>query len=344
MFAIPVLIVKNDESYQFHDGMLFKLPAELGGTSKLEVYSRQTTSGWREIDHGYWNHTTTLKNGEKRIFVGLALMDVPPKKLKGPSSTFSKIDFERYLKRIDDREQEYRDETDGEFNMLIHDLRRLSTSIYHAAEEARSAHYKGDTDALANRLESILAAQGMLKLRTDVLDFAGNPHGGDRDSPTPVFKKVDKVVRCFRPSAENRNIEIHLTGPSLGRCAGPDGFEIIPYLIIDNAIKYSPSNSRIDVICKDVDQTIDITVISIGPLIDESERLLIFEKGYRSVEAKNGQSSGTGTGLFLAKQLVDQFRGRIWVETNEEKIQTSDGIAQEIIFRVSVPRANRSSE
>ncbi|SFK64303.1 sensor histidine kinase [Shimia haliotis] len=338
MFAIPVLFVERDNSYKFYDGMLFKLPPELGGTNKLDTYSKLSKSGWHKVDYGYWNHVSNYENGERRVFIGLGLTDHPPVKQKGSKPAFSKIEFEKYLSKLQEREQEYRNETDADFNMLIHDLRRLSASIYHAAEEARAAHYGGDRDALANRLESILAAQGMLKLRTDVLDLAGNPNGDDGTFQTPVFKKVDKVVRCFRPSAEKRNIELSLAGPSHGRCLGPNVFEILPYLLIDNAIKYSPANSTIEVSCRDVEKSVEIKISSIGPLISGDEKKRIFEKGYRSVAARQGQNSGTGTGLFLAKQLVGQFNGEIWVEVDEEKIiETSGGVAQEVSFCVSVP-------
>ena len=222
--------------------------------------------------------------------------------------------------------------------MLVHDLRRLSTSIYHAAEEARSAHYAGETAVLRDRLESILAAHGMLKLRTDVLDFARNPSGEHQVVPVKVFKKVDKVVRSFRPVAEKKNIQLNIKGPSTGTCLGPDVFEIIPYLVIDNAIKYSPSNASVEVSCYDTNNTVEVVIVSIGPKILPQEVAKVFEKGFRSQAARNGQKSGTGTGLFLAKNLVQQFRGRIWVEVCTKDIETSAEIANEVSFCISLPK------
>ena len=171
MFSIPIILVNDANVYEFHDGLLSKLPAELGGRSKLDTYANHRKSGWHKIDHGFWNHVTVLANGSRRIFLGLGLSDLRPSKKLGYEPKFSKAEFELYLQSIVERELEYRDETEADFNMLVHDLRRLSTSIYHAAEEARSAHYKNDKNTLSDRLESILAAQGMLKLRTDVLDY-----------------------------------------------------------------------------------------------------------------------------------------------------------------------------
>lgn len=333
-----MIIVSDEGNYDFHDGMLSKLPAELGGSSKLGGYAKQQKSGWHQIDHGYWNHVTLLADGTRRIFIGLGLTDLRPQKKINYEPKFSKAEFELYLHRIEEREREYRDETDADFNMLVHDLRRLSTSIYHAAEEARSAHYNNDNNILSDRLESIIAAQGMLKLRTDVLDFAGNPNGEHTYFAVRVFKKVDKVVRSFRPSAEKKSIEIILKGRSFGKCFGPDALEIVPYLLIDNAIKYSPPNTTIDVSCNDADQTIEIVITSIGPPISEDETAKVFEKGYRSRAARKGTKSGTGTGLFLAKNLVEQFGGNIWVETSLTEIDTNDGLAKEVNFCVSLPK------
>lgn len=336
MFSIPEIVVSDEGISKFNDGMLFKLPVELGGRAKLDAYSKQRKIGWHKIDHGYWNHVTLLENGSRRIFLGLGLTDLPPKKKLVGEPKFSKAEFEFYLQQIIKRELEYRDETDADFNMLVHDLRRLSTSIYHAAEEARSAHYKNDTNTLRDRLESILATQGMLKLRTDVLDFAGNPSGEHINFSAKVFKKVDKVVRCFKPSAEKRNIVIALNGKSYGKCSGPDAFEIIPYLLIDNAIKYSPPNSCIDVSCNDQGETVKIEITSIGPHISDDEVSKVFEKSYRSLAARKSQKSGTGTGLFLAKNLVAQFGGNIWVETS----QTTDDTLNKVRFCMSFPNEN----
>lgn len=177
----------------------------------------------------------------------------------------------------------------------------------------------------------------MLRIRTDVLDFSRNPDEDYDIEEVPVYRRVDKVVRCFRPTAIKSNVEIKISGGSRAICEGPNVFEIIPYILIDNAVKYAPQNSTIDVTFSHVGSNVEFTVKSIGPRILENEREKIFDKGFRASAAKRSVSSGSGIGLYLASTLINQFAGSISVDTSTDEILTSDGSRCEVEFRVRIP-------
>lgn len=337
MFAVPVLVVSQDGTFDFFDGSLLKLDPNLGGTSKLAVYSKIRKNGWFNIDFGCKGYARVLPDGRVFVFIGLAPIGSKVDKRVTVPQVFSEDGFEDFVAGLMDRENHYKLQAEEDLNLLVHDLRRLSNSIYQAALMAKNMVAEKKYGMISTILDNVIASQSMLTLRTDVLDFSGNMSAGQSRESIPVYKKVDKVIRSFRPSAERRNIQLLIEGESHGRIFGPNAFEIVPYVIIDNAIKYSPDHSHVKAKVIEIDDCVDLSFYSLGPDIVPADRDKIFQKGYRSHAAKQRDPSGSGAGLFLAKNLVEQFGGRTWVEVVGSPVDTSKGECREIIFRVRIP-------
>lgn len=160
-------------------------------------------------------------------------------------------------------------------------------------------------------------AQNILSIRMDIIDFSTGQFQEYQFDRIAVYKKVDKITRCLRPSAFNRGISLYLEGPSNDCTFGPHIFELVPFVILQNAIKYSPNNSKISIKVEDHQDRITFSVTSLGPRVDEKEQYKIFDKGYRSDNAKVTGKAGSGLGLFAAKEIIeDSFNGSISVTQN----------------------------
>lgn len=219
----------------------------------------------------------------------------------------------------------------------MHDLRQLSSAIYNSAEEAKLLVHRKEYWPARTKIDSVIALQSMLKIRTDVLDFSGNPNAKRMVKKFSVFRKVDKVVRSFRSFSEKNRVTINLSGSSYRMLTGQDAFEIIPYLLIDNAIKYSPSPGEVDIaIWNSVGRT-HIAFRSTGPVVESDEREKIFSEGYRSRNALASGVYGSGVGLFLARCLVDQFKGTLNFDMGSERYLIEDLFYCDICFEVAVP-------
>ena len=154
-----------------------------------------------------------------------------------------------------------------------------------------------------------------------------------------MFRKVDKVVRCFRPKANFRRIILTLQGPSFGTTFGPAIFELIPYAILDNAIKYAPNRSDIAVRVEDAAKEIYVSVVSYGPLIEETEREAIFAKGFRGKHAVALRPDGTGIGLHTTRELVrHHFSGDIAVSQTGDPTMIESRAYYSTQFEVVLPR------
>ena len=79
-------------------------------------------------------------------------------------------------------------------------------------------------------------------------------------------------------------------------------------------MKYSVPRSPIAVRVSTDPGEISVRVHNQGGVIAPADRDRIFERFYRTAEARQGPV-GTGLGLSIAQRIVDAHRGRIWVES-----------------------------
>jgi signal transduction histidine kinase len=345
MLAFFSIIVEPDGSYNSTEGSLHNPPPDLRDVFRINQYAKIPSDGWTVSEFGYLCLRRTDQLGRKYLLPGLYLEDgpKPSKKFHGYKPGFRKEDIETYLNTHLERIVEQRVLAEQEMTTLVHDLRHLSTAIYHSAEQADRAFRESDRSELAECLKTIVATQTMLKARINYLDYVSGVDRFEIDERVPVYSRVDKVVRCFDAAARNKNIFLRLSGQSFRLAQGPNILEIVPYTIIDNAIKYSPRNSEISVRVYDVEGDTVVSITSLGPLLPEHETEKIFERGFRGQVASQIQTAGTGIGLSVAKDIVTQFSGKISARGAGD-IQEFDGNRyHEIEFRFSVPSSGEDT-
>ena len=96
--------------------------------------------------------------------------------------------------------------------------------------------------------------------------------------------------------------------------------------LIENAAKYAPLGSAIDLFASAGDREIVVEVADRGPGIPAGEENRIFDKFYRAQPAREG---GVGLGLTICRGIVEAHGGRIWAEN-----RTGGGA----VFRFAIPR------
>ena len=85
--------------------------------------------------------------------------------------------------------------------------------------------------------------------------------------------------------------------------------------LIDNAVKYSPAGSRVDIEVQREKGSVRFSVRDRGPGIPRAEQEHVFEKFYRLDPDHRYGVGGSGLGLYICRQLVSSMHGRIWVES-----------------------------
>ena len=345
MHALPLLKIFPPDNRAFTQGSILKIPPELCDKSYLDALVKSIKSGWQVDQLGYSTYAMRTSSGLLYAVPALIIEGAQiRRRFSGYDQKFSKAQIEQYLHDVIARDESYRDHAENDLNLLVHDLRQLSSAIYHQATEAldhlralspksQSHEISASLPLVRERLQNVVASQTMLKIRTDLLDFEGAPDTAPIAEKVPVYRRFDKVKKCFEPIAASKDLVIQITGYSRGYSRGPDVFEIIPYVLIDNAVKYAPRKSTIEILFSEPANEIVCSVSSTGPKILDDEVNMIFTKGYRGKVALANEKNGSGLGLFLAKSLVESFRGQIAVESVHR-----DGDYCTNVFTVRVPK------
>jgi two-component system OmpR family sensor kinase len=133
-----------------------------------------------------------------------------------------------------------------------------------------------------------------------------------------------KTITEFASVANDKQIDLGFVGVENGLIIG-DAVAIHTMLInlIDNALRYGPSNSKVDVAVTDLGQEIGLTVSDKGPGIPDIDLQRIFDRFYR---VPGSPGSGSGLGLAIVKQIAGQHGASI------EIVNTPPGLVVAIRF------------
>jgi signal transduction histidine kinase len=132
-----------------------------------------------------------------------------------------------------------------------------------------------------------------------------------------IFVKdlVEICVARVRPLAERKHIEITLQPipADLQLTGDRELMEYACYNLLTNAVKYSPQKTEVGVSARADAGQVRIAVRDQGIGMDQKEVKKIFQKFYRTKKAEESGEAGTGIGLSIVQQIVEQHGGRIEV-------------------------------
>jgi signal transduction histidine kinase len=133
--------------------------------------------------------------------------------------------------------------------------------------------------------------------------------------PIAVKELVEQCVERTRPLAERKRISITLTpiGEDLQITGDRELMEYACYNLLTNAVKYSPQRTEVSAFAWKENGQIHIAVQDQGIGIDQKEVKQIFQKFYRTKKAEESGEAGTGIGLSIVQQIVEQHGGEIGV-------------------------------
>jgi signal transduction histidine kinase len=112
---------------------------------------------------------------------------------------------------------------------------------------------------------------------------------------------------------KNLDFQVRLPPDDLRVLANSEHLERILVNLLDNAIKYSPSDAQV-MVWTEVDGNRVWTHVQdhgVGIPLDEQER--VFERFYRTQGARGSRERGSGLGLAIVKHIVQQMGGEIHV-------------------------------
>jgi signal transduction histidine kinase len=126
---------------------------------------------------------------------------------------------------------------------------------------------------------------------------------------------MEVCVERVRPLAERKHIGMTLEpiAAQLYVTGDRELLEYACYNLLTNAVKYSPQRTDVTASARKSDSLIQIAVQDQGIGMDQKEVKQIFQKFYRTKKAEESGEAGTGIGLSIVQQIVEQHGGKIEV-------------------------------
>jgi signal transduction histidine kinase len=177
--------------------------------------------------------------------------------------------------------------------------------------------------------ESVDEVNKLQALSTSLLQLAQSeiPNGDKKFEVVSIKDIAKESIKQVNPIAKQKGIIINEKIEN-GKLKG-NKYSLIDLVVIllENAIKYSPENSKIEIISKTHKDHIKITVTDKGIGIPKIDQPHIFDRFYRADLARSKKLSekkvgGYGLGLSIAKKIVDNHKGTISVKSELEKGST----------------------
>ncbi len=125
------------------------------------------------------------------------------------------------------------------------------------------------------------------------------------------------VIALFEPELQRKNIEIHnKINIDQHLICDEESFKIIFRNVLDNALKHTPTNGRIDLQSRDTDGLIKISIRDNGQGIHADQLENIFKLSKEKSQADTEGKKSTGLGLYLIKKLIERNHGSIEIESS----------------------------
>ena len=125
----------------------------------------------------------------------------------------------------------------------------------------------------------------------------------------PLKNILDDILRAYELSIANKKININFNIENIVIQKNTETLRSILDNLISNAVKFTPENGEISISASQTKSTMTIAVKDTGPGIAENNKYALFEPFYRGNQPNTGLVSGSGLGLFIAKEASNTLGG-----------------------------------
>ena len=226
---------------------------------------------------------------------------------------------------------------------VSHELRTPLTAIIGLAQLLQKKYYGALNEKQAEYVQDILESSNhLLSLINDILDLTKIESGqstlelGDAE----VKELMESSLLLVKESAMKSKVSVQLKVPEkmLKQRIKVDKrrFRQIMVNLLSNAVKFTPGGGTVTIEAKKEQDELMVSISDTGIGISPEAQERIFDAFYQVSAGISGKSPGTGLGLSLAKHLVEQHHGQIWVE--------SEGVGKGSRFSFTIPLKLSSQE
>ena len=230
------------------------------------------------------------------------------------------------LTRANERLRKLDEVKSGFISVVAHQLRTPLSGL----KWTLNLLLNGDMGPLQNEQKTFLAKayesnDRMIGLVNDMLGADRIESGKVRYAFQPVELRdiVDNILLELLPQARAKGVSIRFAArpETLPKVyADPEKLRAVFQNLLDNSIKYSRSQGKIEVGMEPENHNeVRIWIKDDGMGIPKDQQKNIFERFFRGQNAVKAETDGSGLVLFIVKSIIERHGGRIWFENEEGK-------------------------
>jgi len=200
---------------------------------------------------------------------------------------------------------------------VAHDLRIPLTVIQGHAEMLKDALRKGKLGGtVLQNVEAILESTGKMESMIQDLVDTARSEGGQvplNKKPIDLEAFVWSLLQSSKKTIDLNRIVSQIPQNLPSTSADPARLERILLNLLNNALKFSPSESKVIIQARKAEGEITISVTDYGKGIAPDDCSRLFKRFF---QVKGSQPpKGVGLGLYISRLLVEAHGGHIWVES-----------------------------
>jgi signal transduction histidine kinase len=288
------------------------------GHHRVETHNNRTTAvmkregGVWKLAHAHWSQPDSIQDvGES----------VPYRLLVERSHELEEKVRERtrQVKQQNIRLQKLNRTKDKLFSVMAHDLKNPFNAILGMSELLMSHHERLDAEKVNRHLRLIHTQAGKTyRMLENLLDWARSQTEEISFQPEKVNLReaAEEVLLSFRPLAGGKSIRLLNSIPENMDCtADRHMLGIILSNLMANAVKFSCSNSLIEVSARASGEAAEVSVSDQGVGIDPGRLKILLDGEPNASTRGTSRETGTGLGLNLCREFVKKHGGVIRVES-----------------------------
>jgi two-component system OmpR family sensor kinase len=201
-----------------------------------------------------------------------------------------------------------------------HELRTPLTAVHLQAQLAERAATEAERRKALSDLKSGL--ERATRLSEQLLTLARTEPGVDASERPEALVDLSalarEVIAELAPLAAEKAVDLGLSEGGKAVVRGDaEALRTLLSNLIDNAVRYTPSNGRVDITVQPEGDRVALAVRDNGPGIAPAERARVFDRFYRGQSASTPQAAqrasvrGSGLGLAIVKRIADRHGAEI---------------------------------
>jgi signal transduction histidine kinase len=199
---------------------------------------------------------------------------------------------------------------------VSHELRTPITALQVALENLADGVAAPDPETFRTMLHQVERLGRLVKQLLDLSRLEAGTVPLDRGEfrVEPLLEHAVREQRLHEPAVE---VAVDVEPGDLTADGDPERVHQVVANLLENAVRFSPRGSVVEVRARHHDGGVVIEVLDEGPGIAEADRARVFERFERLDVARSSTDGGAGLGLAIARWIIDLHGGEIRPESRE---------------------------